>query len=41
MARLVPAIHVVLARNQEEKDVDARHKDGHDELRVFCEYPEK
>jgi hypothetical protein len=28
MAGLVPAIHVLLAR---EEDVDARHKAGHDE----------
>jgi hypothetical protein len=29
MAGLVPAIHVFAARN---KDVDARHKAGHDEI---------
>jgi hypothetical protein len=29
MAGLVPAIHVLLARH-EKKDVDARHKAGHD-----------
>jgi hypothetical protein len=29
MAGLVPAIHVFLA--QQSKDVDARHKAGHDE----------
>jgi hypothetical protein len=29
MAGLVPAIHVLLSM---EKDVDARHKAGHDEL---------
>jgi hypothetical protein len=31
MAGLVPAIHVLLRKNQ-KKDVDARHKAGHDEL---------
>jgi hypothetical protein len=30
MAGLVPAIHVFLA--DDTKDVDARHKAGHDEL---------
>jgi hypothetical protein len=30
MAGLVPAIHVLLLRPQ--KDVDARHKAGHDEI---------
>jgi hypothetical protein len=30
MAGLVPAIHVFLVRGT--KDVDARHKAGHDEL---------
>jgi hypothetical protein len=30
MARLVPAIHVFL--DLQRKDVDARHKAGHDEL---------
>jgi hypothetical protein len=30
MAGLVPAIHVLQALNK--KDVDARHKAGHDEL---------
>jgi hypothetical protein len=30
MARLVPAIHVLFSPNR--KDVDARHKTGHDEL---------
>jgi hypothetical protein len=29
MAGLVPAIHVLL-RDGQEKDVDARHKAGHD-----------
>ena len=33
MAGLVPAIHVLTAR---KKDVDARHKAGHDELIVLC-----
>jgi DNA replication and repair protein RecF len=33
MAGLVPAIHVFLADGA--KDVDARHKAGHDELRVL------
>jgi hypothetical protein len=32
MAGLDPAIHVLLACSQ-KKDVDARHKAGHDELR--------
>ena len=31
MAGLVPAIHVL---SQEEKDVDARHKAGHDENKI-------
>jgi hypothetical protein len=31
MARLVPAIHVFVS--QEVKDVDARHKAGHDECK--------
>jgi hypothetical protein len=31
MAGLVPAIHVLLAVAQQKKDVDARHKAGHDE----------
>ena len=31
MAGLVPAIHV-LSRSNESKDVDARHKAGHDEF---------
>jgi hypothetical protein len=26
IARVVPAIHVLLAKRQEKKDVDARHK---------------
>jgi hypothetical protein len=32
MAGLVPAIHVLL--NTEKKDVDARHKAGHDERKA-------
>ena len=31
MAGLVPAIH---ALNEEKEDVDARHKAGHDSLKV-------
>jgi hypothetical protein len=31
MAGLVPAIHVLLSRR---KDVDARHKAGHDEREI-------
>jgi hypothetical protein len=31
MAGLVPAIHVFLASGAQKKDVDARHKAGHDE----------
>jgi hypothetical protein len=31
MAGLVPAIHVLAAK---EKDVDARHKAGHDEFEL-------
>jgi hypothetical protein len=31
MAGLVPAIHVLLYRIVEKKDVDARHKAGHDD----------
>jgi len=31
MAGLVPAIHALLAFNS-KKDVDARHKAGHDDL---------
>jgi hypothetical protein len=27
-ARVVPAIHVLLLRNQQKKNVDARHKAG-------------
>jgi hypothetical protein len=30
MAGLVPPIHVLLAGPGEKKDVDARHKAGHD-----------
>jgi hypothetical protein len=30
MAGLVPAIHVLLAIASKKKDVDARHKAGHD-----------
>jgi hypothetical protein len=30
MAGLVPAIHVLLALIARKKDVDARHKAGHD-----------
>jgi hypothetical protein len=30
MAGLVPAIHVLLAAAPKKKDVDARHKAGHD-----------
>jgi hypothetical protein len=33
MAGLVPAIHVFLLEFPEWKDVDARHKAGHDEKR--------
>jgi hypothetical protein len=33
MAGLVPAIHVLTA-TCEHKDVDARHKAGHDEFKV-------
>jgi len=33
MAGLVPAIHDLL-RNNDKKDVDARHKAGHDESRA-------
>jgi hypothetical protein len=33
MAGLVPAIHVLI---RESKDVDARDKPGHDELRDFA-----
>jgi len=33
MAGLVPAIHVL---KQERKDVDARHKAGHDDLEVVA-----
>jgi len=32
MAGLVPAIHVLLLAFDLGKDVDARHKAGHDEL---------
>jgi hypothetical protein len=32
MAGLVPAIHVFLTSVRQSKDVDARHKAGHDEL---------
>jgi len=35
MAGLVPAIHVFLCSNK--KDVDARHKAGHDEKRKVWE----
>jgi hypothetical protein len=31
IARIVPAIHVFLAAAEKKKDVDARHKAGHDE----------
>jgi hypothetical protein len=31
MAGLVPAIHVFLRVTKEKKDVDARHKAGHDD----------
>jgi hypothetical protein len=31
MAGLVPAIHVLLALSLGKKDVDARHKAGHDD----------
>jgi hypothetical protein len=31
MAGLVPAIHVLLRKRLPKKDVDARHKAGHDE----------
>jgi hypothetical protein len=34
MAGLVPAIHVSMS--SVEKDVDARHKAGHDEFRRFA-----
>jgi hypothetical protein len=34
MAGLVPAIHVL--SDKDEKDVDARHKAGHDELGRQC-----
>jgi hypothetical protein len=34
MAGLVPAIHVLLAAAP--KDVDARHKAGHDESAAHC-----
>jgi hypothetical protein len=37
MAGLVPAIHVLLA-GLAEKDVDARHKAGHDEKRSLSEH---
>jgi hypothetical protein len=40
MAGLVPAIHDLLLQSR-KKDVDARHKAGHDELRVLREYPDK
>jgi hypothetical protein len=33
MAGLVPAIHVLPCLGFRKKDVDARHKAGHDELR--------
>jgi hypothetical protein len=36
MAGLVPAIHVLLQR--ENKDVDARHKAGHDEAKGFSAF---
>jgi hypothetical protein len=32
---VVPAIHVLLVAIPRKKDVDARHKAGHDELRVL------
>src|SRR3954469_13832868 len=35
MAGLVPAIHALLAALWEKKDVDARHKAGHDGL-LLC-----
>ena len=37
MAGLVPAIHVFAAA-KETKDVDARHKAGHDEIVCDCRY---
>ena len=36
MAGLVPTIHVCKTRR---KDVDARHKAGHDERVVECHFP--
>jgi hypothetical protein len=33
MAGLVPAIHVFLVEFLRKKDVDARHKAGHDEAK--------
>jgi hypothetical protein len=41
MAGLVPAIHDFICYRCQKKDVDARHKAGHDELRVSREYPSK
>jgi hypothetical protein len=35
MAGLVPAIHVLLA-TRNKKDVDARHKAGHDGINIKC-----
>jgi hypothetical protein len=35
MAGLVPAIHVLLWEVNKKKDVDARHKAGHDDLSVL------
>jgi hypothetical protein len=39
MAGLVPAIHVLLAE-PDLKDVDARHKAGHDEM-IVCDQTKK
>jgi len=39
MAGLVPAIHALIAKATAKKDVDARHKAGHDAEQWCCAAP--